>query len=259
MVLRAHDITVRLGRREILHGIDLDVQPGEVLALIGPNGAGKSTLFRALSGELEPSSGSALLDGRTLSDWDRRKLATRIAVLPQSPTLSFSFTIEQVVELGRYPHAARKAVDIDVVNRCLTFTDLLSRRDTPWTRLSGGEQQRVMLARALAQLGEQGAAARYLLLDEPTSALDLNWQQRVLRLARDLASANVGVLIVLHDLVLASTFADRVALLHRGRLEAIGAPREVLTPDRLAACFGVHARWVHVPEHGDVPVITGTR
>jgi len=258
MSLVAHDVHVSLGRRPVLHGIDLSVRPGQVLAVVGPNGAGKSTLLRVLTGELCPDRGRVTLDRRDLTTWSPRALACRRAVLSQRQTLGAAFTVRQVVELGRHPHQARAHQDQAAVRRALRAVGLLDRADDLWTRLSGGEQQRVGLARALAQLDGEGASPSYLFLDEPTAALDLAWQHRTLHRARQLAQAGHGVLVVLHDLQLAATFADRVALIHAGRLRGVGAPRDVLHPDAIAAAWGVSAVWIDTPDLGAVPVVTGS-
>ena len=257
MSLAAAHVHAWLGGRHVLRWVSVDVRPGSVLALVGPNGAGKSTLLRILSGELVPREGSANLDMRPLASWRPLDLARRRAVLPQRPTLDATFTVREVVRLGRHPHRTRNDVDAAAVRRALAQVGLLDRADDLWTRLSGGEQQRVGLARALAQLDGDEPGARYLLLDEPTSALDLAWQHRTLTLARSVADRGDAVLIVLHDLQLAASFADRVALLVRGELAGVGAPIDVLHPAAIARAWGVEATWIDTPERGPVPIVTG--
>lgn len=253
--LRAEGIVARLGRRTVLDGVDVEVRAGEVLALVGPNGAGKSTLLRVLSGDLSPVQGRVSFDGRPLASWSARALARRRAVLTQNASVGAAFTLDEVVRLGRHPHRTRASVDDAIVRSALTRVGLLDRAGDRWTQLSGGEQQRVAMARALAQIedGDDGV----LLLDEPTSALDLAWQQRALGLARDAAERGHAVVAVLHDLALASVFADRALLLHQGRCLASGPPADVLTPDALARAYAVRAHWVDVPELGAVPVVLG--
>jgi iron complex transport system ATP-binding protein len=261
MSLRADGITVHLGRRPVLRDVTLALEPGEVLAVVGPNGAGKSTFLRSLAGELAPRAGRVSLDGIPLRDLPPAALALRRAVLAQRPALSAAFPVSDVVRLGRHPHRTPSSVDRLAIRRALSRVGLLEAADVPWTRLSGGEQQRVMLARVLAQLDTEGADdhGRYLLLDEPTSALDLSWSHRVLDLARARAADGLGILVILHDLALAATKADRVALLVDGRLDRVGPPAEVLSPDALARAFHVEARWVDVPPLGALPVVVGTR
>lgn len=225
--------SVSLGGNPILHEVDLEVRAGEVLALVGPNGAGKSTLLALLAGDLDATAGGAHVDGRAVGDWPPRDLAMRRAVLPQQVTVSFPFTVTEVVRMGRAPWSRTEAGDRDdeVIAAALRRTDTahLARRAYP--SLSGGERARVALARVLAQ------EAQLLLLDEPTAALDVHHQELVLEVARARAAAGDGVVAVLHDLGLAAAHADRVAVLSAGRVVADGAPDEVLTPDRLSSVY----------------------
>ncbi len=233
--LQAEDVVVELGGRRVVDGVTLGVEPGEVLALVGPNGAGKSTLLSLLSGERQPSSGSVLLGGRPISEYESLELARTRAVLTQDNSVSFPFLVGQVVEMGRSPWArtSNREQDTAVIADALKRTDvshLLGRR---FTQLSGGERARVSLARVLAQ------DTSIVLLDEPTAALDLRHQEDVLRIARDLASYGRTVIVVLHDLSLAGAYADRVALLERGRLRAVGTPAEVLTEELVSEVYQV--------------------
>ena len=239
-MLALHDATVRIGPATLLDGVSLAVRPGEVLAVVGPNGAGKTTALRALSGESAPTAGAATLDGAPLADVGSGPLALRRAVMPQASSLPFDFSVLEVVLLGRTPHRSTRAADLDAASRAMDAAGVAAFADRRYPTLSGGEQQRVHLARALAQLdGPATAGPRYLLLDEPTSALDLAHQHAVLRTARRRAAAGDGVLAVLHDLNHAAQYADRVAVLAAGRLVACGAPRDVLTAEVVAEAFGV--------------------
>ena len=239
-------VTVRIGHATLLEGVTLDVRPGEVLAVVGANGAGKTTALRVLAGELRPHAGAARLDGAPLAALDGRALAVRRAVLPQASALPFDFAVLEVVLLGRTPHRAGRDADLEAAHRAMRTAGVAALADRRYPTLSGGEQQRVHLARALAQLDAPGDGARYLLLDEPTSALDIAHQHAVLRTARQRAAAGDGVVAVLHDLNHAAQYADRVAVLAGGRLVACGPPRDVLTPDVVARAFGVA---VVVTEH----------
>lgn len=243
MTLEAEAVSVRAGERLLLDAVTLALRPGEVTALVGPNGAGKSTLLDVLSGHRRPDGGEARLDGRPLATWPPDRLARRRAVLTQHAEIAFPFPVEEVVALGLAPHrdlhhpralqgAAGRAMALAEVDR---FAGRL------YPTLSGGERQRVMLARVLAQLlAPDGVpAGRWLLLDEPTSSLDLAHQKLVLEVAVRLARDGCGVLVVLHDLNLAARFADRAALLAEGRLVAVGAPEEVLSPERVGEVYGV--------------------
>lgn len=237
----ARDITVRAGGRTLLEGAGVAVAPGRVTVLVGANGAGKSTLLKVLAGELRPAAGTVELDGTPVRALSPRALAARRAVLSQSVQVAFPFTVAEVVALGS--QRARP----ELVHRALARVDMLGFHDRPYGRLSGGEMQRVQIARALLQL-QACAAPGYLLLDEPTASLDLSHQTLIVRLARALASEGVGVLAILHDLNLAAMAADRIVALRAGRVEGEGQPSEMLTDALLARVFGVRLRVGWAPE-----------
>jgi iron complex transport system ATP-binding protein len=229
----ARDVTVEIGDRRILHGASLTVHSGEVVALIGPNGAGKSTLLAAITGDQRVTAGSIRIGERDLGDWALGDLARRRAVLLQENRVSFPFTVEQVVEMGRAPWRRTPLEDDDeaAVTGALRLTDIERFRDRHVPSLSGGERARAGLARVLAQ------RTGILLLDEPTAALDLRHQEDVLRLARECAQQGDAVAVVLHDLNLAAAYADRVVLLADGAVVASGAPADVLTPALIEAVY----------------------
>ncbi|MGW4205541.1 heme ABC transporter ATP-binding protein [Streptomyces sp. NPDC004726] len=233
VLAEAHGLHVRLGGVGILAGIDLTARAGEVLALVGPNGAGKSTLFAALAADLPADRGSVRIAGRPAGDWTAAELALRRAVLPQAATLSFPFPVEDVVRMGRAPWAGtdREDEDDEAVAAALTATETEAFAGRPFSALSGGERARVALARVLAQ------RTPLLLLDEPTAALDLRHQELVLRICRERAAAGDGVVVVLHDLGLAAAYADRVAVLHEGRIEAEGEPGSVFGDELLSRVY----------------------
>ncbi|WP_227982278.1 heme ABC transporter ATP-binding protein [Nocardia spumae] len=233
VTLAAHGVGVIREGRPVLDGVDLEVVAGQVLALVGPNGAGKSTLLAALSGELEPSSGTVELDGQPLAHWTPTDMARRRAVLPQNHTVGFPFTVREVVAMGRSPWArtARQDADERIMADAMAATDVEFLAARPFPALSGGERARVALARVLAQDTET------VLLDEPTAALDLGHQEQVLGLAAARARAGAAVVVVLHDLGLAAAYADRVAVLAEGRLTAVGGPRDILTTDLLTSVY----------------------
>ena len=214
-------------------------------------------MLRLLSGEFAPSSGSVLLAGRDIGSWSNTERATRLAVLPQQSLLNFPFTAEEVVALGRTPHGTGLLRDRDIVREALAAVDCEHLVQRVYTQLSGGEKQRVQLARVLAQIwdSEEGAE-RYLVLDEPTSSLDLAHQQMTLDVVRHLARQDVGVLIVLHDLNLAARCAEQVVLLKEGLIAESGAPAEVLRREPIRRVFGVEAQIGEHPQHGTPLVIT---
>jgi iron complex transport system ATP-binding protein len=253
-MLRAENLAVSRGGCPVLSGIDLALQPGEVLGVLGPNGAGKSSLLAALCGELQPSAGSVTLDGCALGQWDGQLRAQRLAVLPQSSTLNFAFSVEAVVGMGRLPHASGARLDADIVLQALRAADAEHLLGRNYLQLSGGERQRVHLARVLAQLWP-GQAGQVLLLDEPTSMLDPLHQHITLRAVRAIAAKGCAVMVVLHDLNLAARYCDRLLLLAKGQAQALGSPAEVLGPDLLEAVFGLQVLVQAHPELGHPLII----
>ena len=253
-MLRAEQLTVQRGTCRVLEGIDLELRPGELLGVLGPNGAGKSSLLGALCGELSPAAGQVLLDGRSLAAWPGRERARRLAVLPQSSTLSFPFAVEEVVAMGRLPHATGLRHDTEVVAAALAAADVAHLAGRNYLALSGGERQRVQLARVLAQLWP-GAAGQVLLLDEPTAMLDPLHQHAILQAVRQLTAHGVAVLAVLHDLNLAARYCDRLLLLGAGRAAALGTPEAVLRAAPLKAVFGLEVLVQRHPERGHPLII----
>jgi iron complex transport system ATP-binding protein len=252
--LSASGLVVRRGPRAILDEVSVSLAPGRVTAVIGPNGAGKSTLLRILSGELAPDAGAIAFEGRPLSAWPVAELARHRAVLPQESDLRFPFRVEEVVRLGRIPHpgGGDSGADHVLALAALGRVGLAAFADRLYPTLSGGEKQRVHLARALVQLQPAAGAipppGRALLLDEPTASLDLAHQHQVLRLARELAlGEGVAVLAILHDLNLVLAYADDLVALHHGRVAAAGPVQSTLTPGLVRDVFGVSARLVDLP------------
>ncbi|MGI6877751.1 heme ABC transporter ATP-binding protein [Microbacterium sp. gxy059] len=244
----------RAGRATILDDIDLEVRGGEVLALVGPNGAGKSTLLGLLAGDVAPTSGDVALDGRPLPLWHPRELARRRAVLLQANQVAFSFTAQQVVEMGRAPWIGTERADDDprAIDDAIAATDVAHLAGRMFPTLSGGEKARVSLARVLAQ------ETQIVLLDEPTAALDLRHQEQVLRIARRLAAEGRAVVVVLHDLSLAAAYTDEIAVLAGGRLVARAAPAEVLTAERIEEVYGTPVRVIPDPGTG-APIVLPRR
>jgi iron complex transport system ATP-binding protein len=242
-ILRAESVSVRLGDALIIEQADLTLRAGELVVLVGPNGAGKTTLVRALAG-LIPAEGRIAVDGRPLQTLAPRQRARRIAYLPQGNTFHWPLAVADVVALGRMPHGdpfVRLAeTDRAAVRRALDATATGSFAARPVTTLSGGERARVALARALA------TEAAVLLADEPTVSLDPRHQLVVMELLRNAARAGGAVLAVLHDLPLAARFADRVAVMDRGRLIADAAPADALDRARLGTVFGIEAAMVDI-------------
>ncbi len=245
----AQGISVAVRGKVILGRVDLDLAPGRVTVLIGPNGAGKSTLLKVMAGGRRASSGRVTLHGRDLAAWPAAELAALRSVLSQSVSVAFAFRVDEVVRLGLPAGVAGLRADA-LVTQALDRVGLAGFAARDCTTLSGGEQQRVHLARAFAQLAAtpDETRARYLLLDEPTSGLDLAHQLLVVEIAREHAAAGGGVLAVLHDLNLAALAADRVVALDRGRIVADGAPDEVITDRLLAETYRVGLRVNTAPD-----------
>lgn len=243
----------RAGRR-ILTDVNLVLQPGQVLGVLGPNGAGKSSLMGVLNGELSPSSGMVELDSQPLAHWQGRQRAQRLAVLPQVSSLSFGFSVEQVVRMGRMPHDTGAVIDQQIVEEVLTAVDAAHLLGRNYLQLSGGERQRVHLARVLAQLWP-GADGQVLLLDEPTSMLDPLHQLSVLDNIRRFADHGASVMIILHDLNLAARYCDHLLLLGNGGVQASGTPQQVLQPEPLHGVFGIEVLIQQHPERGHPLII----
>lgn len=223
-------------RRKVLSNLSVCTAAGRITALLGPNAAGKSTLLRCIVGSLRPTRGAVTIDGIASHRMRVRDLATRLAYVPQRSVVSAAFTVREIIELGRYALPP----DASKVDHAIERLDLDDLADRPYPELSVGQQQRVMLARALAQLSPTG----YLLLDEPLSAMDLRYVQHALVLLRELAQGGASVLIAMHDISLAAALADEVWLLNGGSLVASGEVAKVLSLDRLRAVFGVDFQWV---------------
>ncbi|MDH0302498.1 MULTISPECIES: heme ABC transporter ATP-binding protein [unclassified Pseudomonas] len=254
-MLDVEGLSLKRGNAQVLHDIHLQLRPGLILGVLGPNGAGKSSLLGALCGELAASAGQVRLDGRALDQWSGQDRARRLAVLPQVSTLGFSFNVEEVVGMGRLPHASGRQRDREIVSAALEAADALHLVDRSYLALSGGERQRVHLARVLAQLWP-GEAGSTLLLDEPTSALDPLHQHTTLQAVRSFADRGAAVLVILHDLNLAARYCDQILLLEQGRCHALDTPRQVLTPASLKAVFGIDVLVQPHPERGHPLIIT---
>jgi iron complex transport system ATP-binding protein len=250
-------VTVALGGRPVVDGVDAAVAEGEWLALIGPNGAGKTTLLRAVAG-LVPFTGSIEIGGRPIEKLRRSELSRLVAVVPQEPSTPPWMTVAEYVLLGRTPHLGPLAKegrrDREAAARALARLDLVGYEERRLGTLSGGEKQRVVVARALAQ------EAQIILLDEPTAALDIGHQQQALELL-DLLRCESGLTLVaaMHDLTLAAQYADRMVLLHAGKVAADGVPRDVLTETLIAGHYG--ASIDVVPVGGRIAIVPrrGTR
>lgn len=252
-MLDIHSITVNYGETEILKNLSLKVQAGEVVSLIGPNGAGKTTLMRAISGVIPLQSGFVNIDNDNLATMSISDRAQLLAVVPQARRLPPEYSVRQAVVMGRTPYLGwlgnLSKYDYDKANWALERTHLSEFAERRVDKLSGGEQQLVLVARALAQ------DSPVVLLDEPTAHLDLRHQATILNLVHDLArERRLAVLMSLHDLNLVSLFSDNIALLDEGRILAFGNPNEVLSPEYLSDVYQVPLDILPHP-YRDVPLV----
>lgn len=260
VVLHTDRASYRVGNTTLLHNITLQLTKGTLHALVGPNGAGKSTLLQLLAADIAPTSGDVFFGAKRIDECSKRELALKRAVMPQDVVLSFAFTSEEVVMMGRYPHMlagnrtrtsrngphdrVTERDDGAIVAETMRVTESQPLRDRLYPTLSGGEQARVTLARVLAQ------ATPVILLDEPTASLDPRHQHLVMRLAKQHAKGGGTVLAVLHDLNLAAAYADDIILMNAGRIRACGPPIDVLEPSILEEVFQTN---FHVTDHPRFP------
>ena len=257
-MLEIQALSVAYFDKVVLNSVTLSITSGEILAVVGPNGVGKSTLIRAISGVLPTRQGNIRANGVDTSHLTPVQRARLMAIVPQARELPPAYTVHQTVLMGRTPYLnwlgqAGKS-DFDAIQRSMEHTDLSHLAERRIGELSGGEQQRVLLARALAQ------ETSILLLDEPTTHLDLQHQSNLLNLVRKLAQEkNLSVLMVLHDLNLAGLYADRVALMSQGCVYSLGEPGEVITAENLSAVYHVPVSVIPHPEYGTPLVLPDGR
>jgi len=253
-VFDARELEVALGGQRVVGPLDLRVAGGSFLGILGPNGSGKTTLLRALTGAVRASAGQVLLNGRPVAEYSAPELARMVGVVPQTFHLDFSFTVEEMVAMGRYAHSGRAgatrqraAGDTSVVAAALHATSVTALARRPVTELSGGERQRALIAQTLAQ------ETPVLLLDEPLNNLDLNHQLEVMQLLGRLHAEGKTIAVVLHDLNMAAQYCDRLLVLGDGRIMAQGGPSEILDPALVMDLFRVR---VSVHREGRRPYVT---
>ena len=254
MMLTAEHLTFGYANRTLINDVSLNIQASEIVIIIGPNGAGKSTLLRLLTGYQKPASGECYLLNKPLSQWSEMQLSKIRTVMLQQSQLTFPFKVKEVVAMGRTPYG--KTHFDQAVQESMQQTDCLELADRDYRSLSGGEQQRVQLARVLAQLWQPEPTEKLLFLDEPTSALDLYHQQHTLRLLKQLVSKEkLGVCCILHDLNLAALYADKILLIHQGRIVEQGTPADVLTVEKIHRWYGVESGIFNHPNYSSIPQI----
>ncbi|MEV0017535.1 MULTISPECIES: ABC transporter ATP-binding protein [Streptomyces] len=250
--LAARGVTVGYGARSVIDGLDVAIPPGVITTIVGPNGCGKSTLLRTLSRLLRPAAGTVVLDGEDIAALRTREVAKKLGLLPQAPVAPEGLTVSDLVARGRHPHQSWlrqwSSDDADVVRRALAMTGVSDLADRPVDSLSGGQRQRVWISMTLAQ------GTDLLLLDEPTTYLDLAHAVDVLDLVDDLHESGRTVVMVLHDLNLATRYSDNLVVMREGAILAQGHPRDVITADLLHEAFGLRARVIDDPV-GNRPLI----
>jgi len=239
-MLAVKDLSFKYKERPVLEDVDLEIRRGEVIGILGPNGCGKTTLLKLLNRNLHPQEGKVLLEGTDLEGMSKRRIARHIAVVPQSNEIRFAFTVRDIVSMGRMPFLDRfqgeSAEDMRIVDEAMERTNIKEFADRAINTMSGGERQRVIIARALAQRPE------VILLDEPTLHLDINHQFEVLDLVHELSrKEGLTVVIVSHDLPMVVRYCDRMVLIHDHRVHAIGPPEEVLTRENMRTVFNIEA------------------
>lgn len=236
-VLRLDNVSLGYDKQTVLHNVNLEARPAEMLGIIGPNGAGKSTLIRGITRLIQPTSGNIFLNGSEISDIPRQKLAQMVAVVPQNPMLPEPFTALEVVLMGRTPHLGllryEGEKDLAIVKNVMEATQTIALAERRVGELSGGERQRLTIARALAQEPE------IILMDEPTANLDINYQIETLNLARKLCQKQeLVVVLTLHDLNLASQYCDRLVVLGKGTVYCQGTPQAVINAQTIRDVYG---------------------
>jgi iron complex transport system ATP-binding protein len=256
-MLSVHAITCTVKNHPLVKEISFMVRPGEVLALLGANGAGKSTLIRMLCGERKPDSGSIHFGGRPLEAYSMEELAKRRATLHQHNVVSMPFLAAEIVMMGRYPHYRNSpaAQDYRIVEETMEICGVHHLMERSFLSLSGGEQQRIHLARVLSQVWDVPGAL--LLLDEPVAAMDILYQQQTLAIVKALARKGYMIVTVLHEINLAAQYADRILLLKNGRRWSDGTPSEVLTPLNIYTVFSIEAEVAINPKTLNPYVVPG--
>ena len=243
MSLSLKSVSLKLDNRQILKDVSLEINEGEIVSVIGPNGAGKSTLLNVLTGDITPDSGDTIYDNRQLNKISIQERAFTRSVMSQMQTLVFNFNVKDVIEMGwlqrgNSDFSSNFSMAFEAVTTECNVHNLVHRK---FNSLSGGEQRRVHFARTLLQLWRpsQSNDPRYLLLDEPTANLDLSSEMLLMNILKARASSNVGILVILHDLNLASHFADKIAIMKDGEIKAFGKPEEIMTDDFLTSIYEV--------------------
>jgi iron complex transport system ATP-binding protein len=237
VIYEAHNISKDVQGCQVLNDVSLSVVPGKITAVVGPNGAGKSSLLRILSNETTQYSGEVKVNGNSIGSYSARELSRIRAVMAQHTNLQFAFNVRAVIAFGRHAHDTREADNRKIIDEVIEITGLSKFENRNYLTLSGGEKQRVQLARALTQVWDETLYPRYVLLDEPTSSMDIAQQQNMFTVIRGVCSRNIGVLAIVHDLNLAAQFSDNICMIGNGRLLKSGTVDEVFTKENIEETF----------------------
>jgi iron complex transport system ATP-binding protein len=257
-MLKTENICYRIEKKQILNDISATFIPGEFNMILGPNGSGKSSFLKIFSGEINDYTGSVLYNDNKIATVKKEELAKYRAVMSQQPELSFPLTVDEVVMMGRYPHFTFNPgkKDEDICNEVMERMNLASFKERNYLTLSGGEKQRVQYARVLSQIWEKPkTGCRYLFLDEPLTNLDINYQQEFLQVAREFTKKNTVLIAVMHDINLATQYADKLFFLKEGSLAAHGKPKDILSEELIKNVFNVRSTIINNPVTGAPLVI----
>ena len=243
-MISVQNVSHSAGKKLILDNVSFELQPGEMLAVIGANGAGKSTLLKLLCREIVTTSGNIYFNKKHVDLYSIKELAQLRSVLTQHNTVSILFTVKELVLMGRYPYFENhpSAADIEIINKVMDETGITHLAGRDYNTLSGGEQQRVQLARVIAQIYDRPNAI--LFLDEPTNGLDMLYQQQILQLARNMANRGYMVVSILHDINFAARYADQILILKNGKMIAFGPPLEVVSCENIHDAFNIKVKLI---------------
>jgi iron complex transport system ATP-binding protein len=256
MTIKIRALSLLLDANHIIRSLNLDLDAGKIYGLIGPNGAGKSSLLKILSRELDASTGIIQVLGKDITSWTDRDYACQVSVLPQFSQLNFPLTVAEVLSFSRLPHSTSREQNRTAISEVTKLLDLEQLINRHYTELSGGEKQRVQLARVLAQLWQdQNSFSGILLLDEPTNSLDIEHQHALLRCLGKIVNEDLCIVLVLHDLSLGARYCDQLIMLANGQVVASGPPKKVITEDLLRLNFNLPCTVSLDPQRGH-PIIS---
>jgi iron complex transport system ATP-binding protein len=236
-MIKLQHIHYQIGRKTILHDINLPIAPGKFTAILGPNGAGKSTLLKIMAGDIKQYEGKVEINTQNQQKFSHKELALMRAVLPQSIHIQFPYTVLEIAQLGGFSLPLTRQQAASLACEMLQKVGMLDFRNRIYNTLSGGEKQRVQLARVMAQISHNLTPSKYLLLDEPTTSLDIACQHQILQQAKNLCRENIGILVVLHDLNLAGQYADHILMMKNGKEVAQGTVQKIFTKENIEFAY----------------------